>query len=983
MVAALVAVSLGHGVAAAQTSSTATLRGRVLDPQSQPVPGAKVAATASATGWSREATTDTNGQILLPDLPPTGFVVAITATGFAPHRFEAVTLRVGQVLDLHATLTVAGVREDVVVDAASAGLVDTARSVVDAVITGPSIDRLPLNGRNFMELALLVPGNAPAPNFDPTKTNSVVISSAGQLGRGGNITIDGMDNNDDMVGGPLLNIVQEGVQEFQIATSRFAADLGRSAGSAINVVTRSGSDALHGSASMFFRDDAMQAAPVTADRSLDPPPFDRQQVAGSVGGPLRKGNLFGFGAVEYRNQDGAVQVGTRDTTARVIRRSFATAPLDDVMGLARIDWQASANDHVLFRYSGQNAKDVASSGGDRPIASATQRQEGTNKYYALLGTWTRVLSSQSVNSFSVSLSDFDNSTVSLSTGPQYTFPSLEDGSSFRVPQNTVQRRWQFADTFSYSLGSHALRAGGEVQRVDAGLGLGVFRAGRVELVQDFPQFDANGDGQVNDNDLLFAVTLRSGKPDQDLLLSDVDNTHAAFFIQDDWRVRSNLTINLGLRYELDTDVKNIARYDEINPIVQPFLKGERGRDLNNFGPRIGFNWSTANGKSSVHGGYGIYFDRITLEIQTLERGLDGRALPIEVRAGSAIFLDIFGPPLPPFAPSISNPFTGFILPGAGASGINIIDNTMQNPQTQQFNLGIEHQVGDKWRVRLDGIHALGTHFIIGRDVGVVFNPVVGGPDRVVNLESSVRTHYDALLASVERRLSQGLGVRASYAFSKALNYANDDQIPFSNGPIDSNNLYREYGPTPNDQRHRFTLAASWDGPAGFNLSTIWTLASGVPMDILLPSAASRIPELQRNAGGRLFKNAGELNAYLRDLNSRGGVGGEPLPLVSQDARFNDRFDSVDLRIARPFALRGSVKLEPIVEIFNVFNVTNFLGYNKKNYSGFANALVRDSGDPSTPGYLTSSSFGRPVSTAGGVFGSGGPRAAQLAVRVLF
>src|SRR6185503_19812457 len=202
----------------------------------------------------------------------------------------------------------------------------------------------------------------------------------------------------------------------------------------------------------------------------------------------------------------------------------------------------------------------------------------------------------------------------------------------------------------------------------------------------------------------------------------------------------------------------------------------------------------------------------------------------------------------------------------------------------------------------------------------VFNPVVGGPDRVVNLESSERTHYDALLASVERRLSQGLGGRASYAFSKALNYANDDQIPFSNGPIDSANLYREYGPTPNDQRHRFTLAASWDAPAGFSLSTIWTLASGVPMDILLPSAATRIPELQRNAGGRLFKTAGDLNAYLRDLNSRGGVGGEPLPLVSPDARFNDRFDSVDLRIARPFALRGSVKVEPIVENFNVFNV---------------------------------------------------------------
>jgi hypothetical protein len=309
---------------------------------------------------------------------------------------------------------------------------------------------------------------------------------------------------------------------------------------------------------------------------------------------------------------------------------------------------------------------------------------------------------------------------------------------------------------------------------------------------------------------------------------------------------------------------------------------------------------------------------------------------------------------------------------------------MQNPQTQQFNLGFEQQIGDAWRLRVDGIHALGTHFIIGRDLGVVDNPVVGGPDRVVNLESSARTHYDALLVGLERRLSRGLGVRAAYTLSKASNYANDDQIPFSNGPVDPTDLRKEYGPTPNDQRHRFTLAASWDGPAGFALSTIWTLASGVPMDILLPSGQSRIPELQRNAGGRLFHSASELNAYLQDLNARGGVDGVPLPYVDDDARFNDRFDSLDLRIARPFRLRGRVRVEPMLEIFNLFNVTNILGSSNTNYSGFTNVLVRDGDDPlNAPSYLKSSSFGRPVSTAGGVFGSGGPRAAQLAVRVVF
>jgi hypothetical protein len=247
----------------------------------------------------------------------------------------------------------------------------------------------------------------------------------------------------------------------------------------------------------------------------------------------------------------------------------------------------------------------------------------------------------------------------------------------------------------------------------------------------------------------------------------------------------------------------------------------------------------------------------------------------------------------------------------------------------------------------------------------------------------VGTHYDALLASAEKRWGNGQQIRVAYTLARARNYVNDDQIPFGEGPIDPNDLQREYGPTPNDQRHRVTLSGSFLLPAGFRLSGIWTLASAVPMDILVPSGERRVPTLSRNAGGREIQTAAGLNAYITELNAAGGIDGEPLPLVPDNARFGDSFNSLDLRLSRTFQVSGSLSLEAIVECFNVFNVTNILGVSTSNYSGFANVLVRDSSDPADPGFLRSSSFGQPLTTAGGVFGAGGPRAFQLGVRAMF
>jgi hypothetical protein len=946
-------------------------------------------ATQKTTGIKRETTTNDEGLFVISNLAAGEYEVKAKAQNFADRVFP-VTLQVGQTTTLSIPLEVAATTITLDREFGWYNPIDTSTSVVDGVINSHEIDSLPLNGRNFLELALLVPGNSLAPNFDPTKTNTVVISSAGQLGRGGNVTVDGVDINDDVVGGTIQNISQEAVQEFQVATNRFSAQLGRSGSSVVNVVTKSGSNEFHGSGSVYFRNKTLQGLPATLDRTIgQAPPFHREQYAFTLGGPIKRDKAWFFGSFEYRNQKGAVLVGTRNLATRSIVRSFAAAPLHDTLTTERFDWQPTTKDHLTARYSLQRSDDVTASSLIRPIGSASERQSSRNKTHSFLVNYTRVLTPRDINSLSFSFSDFINRTLPVTVAPQLTFLSIQDGASFRVPQQTKQRRYQLSDTYTMVRGNHTLALGAEIQRVQSDLNLGVFQQGRIELIEDFPNFDRNGDGRVDDNDLVFAVTLRSGKPTQPLLLPATNNTYFAGLIQDDWRARPQLTLNLGLRYELDTDVKNVSRVDELNPLILPFLRGKRSSDKNNFGPRVGFNYSTKDGAISVHGGYGIYYDRVTLEIQTLERGLDGRALPIEVRAGNFFFIPppcLFNPAcgmFPPGAPTLANPFSGFILPGAGAGGINIIDNGLQNPMVQQMNLGVQREFGRNYILRADYLHNYGTHFIIGRTIGSVFNPVVGGPDLVKNLESSVKTKYDGLLLSFEKRYSGRYQFRASYTLSKTFNYANDDQIPFSNGPLDSNNLQREYGPTPNDQRHRFVFSGVVDLPYGIHVAPILTLASGVPMDILLPDGTSRIPALQRNAGGRLFHTGAELNTFIQRLNAAGGVAGNPLPLVRDNARFNDSFNSFDLRVSKVFTIRERVQIEPIAEVFNLFNVTNVLGVSNVNYSGFSNVLVRDSNDATSTGFLRSSSFGQPVTTAGGVFGSGGPRGFQFAARVTF
>jgi hypothetical protein len=992
------ALLLFVAASSAQELGTGVIRGEISDPQSAVVHDAQVTAVQKPRGLERSTTSTNSGLFAINDLAPGDYQVKVAATGFA--EYEAlVRVEVGQQANLKIRLSVKTQTTVVVINDENVPLVNTISSVVDGVVDSEQIDNLPLNGRNFLELSLLMPGNTIAPNFDPTKQGTVVISSAGQLGRGGNVSIDGMDDNDDVVGGMLLNVPEDAVQEFQVATNRFSAELGRSGSAVVNVVTKAGTNTLHGSASIYERDKSLQAATPLLNPTLSTPPpagqepqFRRQQYSATLGGPLVKDKAFWFGAFEYRDELGGVLVGTRVPNASGGGGSFSTAfapePLTDPMGTLRADWKISDKDSLSLHYGIER---LGSTGGasflsGQPIGSASERQDLSNDFQTFQASWTRAISPTLLNRASYSFNNFINNTNPISTGPELDFPGLADGSSYRVPQQTRQKRSQWGDNVDWVHGKHNLSFGGEFQRIGADFNLGVFQSGAIEFIQNFADQDRNGDGVINDQDLLFAVAIRSAIPQTPLIIPNADNNHTAAYIQDDWRVHRQLTLNLGLRYEIDSDVNDLGHYSQINPILLPYLHGSRHKAANNWGPRVGFNWATPNSLFSVHGGYGIYYDRVTLEIDSLERGLDGRALPINVSLGSANILDPNGNFIPGVTPTYpDSPFSGPIIPGAGgaAEGINLIDNNLRNPVVQQFNLGVQYEFAKNWVLKIDGIHNLGTHFIIGVPLNPpVFNPLSGGPETVTDLQSSVNTHYDALWLTVDHRFSQRFQFHGAYTFSKALDYANYDQIPFGYPPVDPTNLHREYGPAPNDQRHRLVVQGTADLPFHLRLSPLWTYASGVPMDILLgDGSGGRVPELGRNAGGRQFHTGTELNAFLTQLNAQGATNGglgTPFPMVSPNARFNDTFNSFDLRLSREFHLGERFRLEAIGEVFNLFNKTNILGQSNSNYSGFFNVLVPDGSNPAV-----SSAFGKPVSTAGGVFGSGGPRAFQLAAKLTF
>jgi Carboxypeptidase regulatory-like domain/TonB dependent receptor len=1020
----------------------ATLNGTVTDPQGAAVANARASIVNQGTGVTRETNSAADGSYSFSSLTPGNYTLRVESAGFAKAEQKDLRLEVGRASTVDVKLVVAKAGEVVTVQATQAG-VDLTQSEVQGLVSSNTIASLPLNGRNFLELAFLIPGNRPATNFDPTKTNTLEVSSAGSFGRGGNITVDGGDNNDEVVGGTLMNFPQDSVEEFQIATNKFTAEVGRSSSSIINIATKSGTNSYHGSAFFFFRHKALEAKPALS-RDLPAPHFAREQFGGSAGGPIKRDRAFWFAALDYLHQEHAVPVGERDLATASVVSTSAPAFVHDLRLSTKYDFKLTAKDSLMVRYSFNRSTDIDNGSLRRPLGTAADRQSSFNRFHSPLVTWTKVISSRMVNSLMFHGDWFLNSIPAfkpndpittppgLAVGNEIRFPSLQDGANFRIPQSTKFNRVQLREALTWAVGNHTLSFGGEWQHLSTYALFDLFGSGSIFTTQDFATQDRNGDGVIDDRDIPIAVAIKSAAPSRPPIVPYYPNGYFGAYMQDDWKARSNLTLNLGLRWEFDDVLGQASNLHSCSSptvqditcsFVQNILGSHPGRDFKQFGPRVGFVWDPfKRGLTVVRGGYGIYYDRVVTEVPLLEALLNGRILPLASFDGSTLNASGNFVPDPTTGQivSLENPFGGGNA--VFGIGINHIANNAKHPYVQQFTFGLQQQISGNWILSADGLHDFGQKSILGRllrstavsssdlscpngvDPCIITDPLTGRSDQVTEIQSAAESWYDALLVTLQKRPTGApnfrWGFSANYTLSKTLNFSNDDQIPF-NGAEDQVNLVEhvnqlrvEKGYSPTDERHRFVLYGALEVPWKLTISPIWTYGSHVPMDSLVPALSARLPILSRNALGREISNGAQLNTAIDLWNalptctatlpspfpcnsaqtfplSAGTTPGRlTLQHVDDNLKFGDDFNSFDLRVTKTWSFAREQNLQFIVEVFNLFNITNVRGFNNNNYSGFLNDI-------------TSPEFNKPLSTAGKFFGSGGQRAFQLALRYSF
>lgn len=945
--------------AAASAQSTGEINGRIADPSNAALPGATVVVTNELTGVKRESVANASGLFNVPALQPGTYEVRVDLAGFASAG-RRVTVVTGTATTVDFVLGLAGVEEALTVTG-EAPLVDTRQSGVAGSLRVSEVQELPVLNRNFTGLVTLVPGARPAPVTNQTKGQmGNGISVGGGRGVNVNVLVDGSDNRDDITGGPLQNYTLEGVQEFTLMTHQFGAQYGRSSGAVLQIATKGGSNQLRGSGFFFGRNDAMTAIDhFTREAGLPKNEYARQQFGGSFGAPLVRDRWFVFAALERTQQDFWLTANPRSLAEAQYLTQFGIEPTStmpmptrDLMHTLKTDLQLAPNQGLAVRWGHQTSNlknDLfafgTGGGGTTTRPDLTAPQYTQQDYWSLTASHTWVIGNAALNQLTVHRNDSlvsqslqGGSLESPITGfppPTRTlsFPSVNSGRPLSGDQFMVQDKWQIKNDFSLQWGQHALKAGGDFAWYPAiGIYLSIGTCGSTSFFDDPSVIANNTNGRYPNGFLTPGIvsnitqgTCSAGGPLGDSTIDGVKQVGA--YVQDDWRVTPRLTLNLGVRYDVDIQFFN-QRYAADSRIYQvlaaighPF-GALPGTDLNNVSPRVGFAWDMAgDGRSVLRGGYGVFFDpslqgNVWSSVLFMKPELTASNVFVNTAVGVGQLADhVFNvSPLPPG----TGPVLYELPPGGRTSG-NWLSPDYSNPYTHQIHAGYTHQIGRAMALSADFTHIEGRDEFRGRQINPLasgvrllapdFGSVLGDPNILgpITVQESInRSRFDEVVVALERRGSR-LTLQGNYTLAWARGYGGSIGAIGGGGtatpqPVVYDQPFGpgEWGPAGTDERHRIVLSGIFMLPWGIQASPVFQAASARPYNL--------------TAGIDLNGDGTNNDRYVDPATGE---------MVAVNSARGDASYNLDIRITKLLALGGASRLNLFAEVFNIANRANF------------------------------------------------------------
>jgi len=912
---ALLALGLVLAASTGAYAQNAQIVGSIKDQSGGVLPGVTVTARNAERGLVRSDVTNENGDFRLQALPPGTYVVTAELSNFSTETRPDILLVIDQTATLTFTLKPASVSETITVTGESP-IVDTTASAVATSISNQQIQDLPVASRRWIDLAMLTPGTS-QDNIRGFFYRGNVNVGAGTREYSNGFMVDGVNNTWAEMGEPRQNFAMDSIREFKVSTSNYKAEYGLATGGVVTVVSKSGTNQLHGSGLLFFRDKSITA---TEKFQVEKPDYRRYQYGATIGGPIIKDRTHYFFAFE----------GTRETQFFTVNAGGKWPEYEGTYPskqkrwtyLLRLDHQINATQSIFAR--------VAAEDEYRPVITSGGRTHPTNSFdfavprdSVVIGhTW--IVNDRQTNDFrfqrafskyevappysngSWEAGDFGQERLDYCQ-PIYGYPSLALGGCGNS-QMGPETRWEIKDDFTFLVpdwgGQHQFRAGADLNYIPFQYDNMGTPPGSCTFPKDTPYNAADP--------ATYPTQYTNSLP----TYGDIPVTHFSTYFQDDWSISDRVTLNLGLRYDAQygvflEDIDGLMQKIEDKlgrdgtfpvPIPSELTNDYQGRgDKNNFGPRVGFAWDPGgNGVTNVHGGYGMFYDNV----RTL---LQGGELTWPQAKGIVIS-----------RPAFPDPYQGqsrdeFL--SSAPPNITVNSSDMVNAYAHQANVGVSRMLTREIAVTVDGTFVWRYSDretvdpnLRDRTTGVKPYPQFG---RVTFVQSTADNTYRALLVKLEKRMSHNYQYLVSYTLAKS------DDTAFTSAAPDSYGFTQTTRPGSGDRRHRLVLSGIVALPGQIQISAIADFRSDLPfgpsssVDLNGDGYTGDLPTGVIPGSGCRGLDIDAVNTY------RSSRGQSPVTTVDCSG-----FANVDVRFSKFFTLGGSHRIEFIAQLFNILDRAN-------------------------------------------------------------